>query len=69
MQHALAREHGFDNWLAFKDAIDTRRPVAPTRPHRPATSVVEWFLRYACWEHHTHGASDYESQRAARCGF
>ena len=61
VQHALAREHGFDSWLAFKDAIDKRPPVTAEDQGPPIGDVVEWFLRYACWEHHTHGGSDYDS--------
>src|SRR5262245_24118599 len=30
VQHALAREHGFDNWVAMKTARDTPAPKAAT---------------------------------------
>ena len=61
VQHALAREHGFDNWIAFKDAIG-RRDAAPTpEAERSTADVTGSFIRYACWDHHTHGDSDYQS--------
>ena len=61
VQQALAREHGFDSWVAFKAAIARR--AAPPRPEsgQSIAEVAESFIRFACWEHHTHGASDYES--------
>ena len=61
VQHALAREHGFDNWIAFKDAVGRRAAAAVSEPDRATADVTDSFIRYACWDHHTHGSSDYQS--------
>ena len=64
VQHALAREHGFESWLAFKERIGGS-PVAvhvDTPPER-----LETFLEFACWDHHTHGKADHRMHdRAAQ---
>ena len=65
VQHALSREHGFETWRAFKDAIARRESDRVERQTPADGELVERFLRNACWDHHTHGASAYESQALA----
>jgi ankyrin repeat protein len=56
VQFALARERGFDGWIALKASVGTSSPpIAPP----PADRVAD-FLARACWDHHTHGRGDYE---------
>ena len=64
VQHALAREHGHDNWVALKAQADASRPATGTTP---AAERVSTFLEFACWDHHTHGAGDHRMHdRAAQ---
>jgi ankyrin repeat protein len=64
VQHALARERGYDGWTALKATLEGgTRPMAsvPAHPDRVAD-----FFEFACWDHHTHGRGDYAMhQRAA----
>ena len=51
VQHALAREHGHENWKAFATLVDTRTPDAA--PREPLDDrIVASFLQMACWDHH-----------------
>ena len=65
VQHALAREHGFETWRAFKDAIARRETDRAGRDTPVGDEFIERFVRNACWDHHTHGVSAYESQGLA----
>jgi uncharacterized protein len=60
VQHALAREHGFDSWLALKTRHTTHADPA----------LSEWvarFLTFACWDHRVHGKGDHRMHdRAAQ---
>ncbi|HJR59830.1 MAG TPA: ankyrin repeat domain-containing protein [Vicinamibacterales bacterium] len=58
VQHALAREHGFENWVALKAALTQRRPVFEPPA---AAELEETFLSFACWDHNTHGVSAHAS--------
>jgi len=62
VQHALAREHGFESWAAFRNAVEQRRDldmrIANTGGRTQAERVAT-FLTFACWDHHTHGAGDH----------
>ena len=54
VQHALAREYGYDNWIVLKQALDKRSPVG-----MPAEATEEQpiarFLDFACPDHHVRG--------------
>jgi hypothetical protein len=45
VQHALAREHGYENWTALKQALSRPKQV----------DLVTRFLEYACPDHHVRG--------------
>jgi uncharacterized protein len=63
VQHALAREHGFDNWLAVKDRFGGQTAGAGQTPRER----IEAFFEFACWDHHTHGKADHRMHdRAAQ---
>ena len=60
VQHALAREHGFDSSLALKT-----RHTANTDPGH--SDRVARFLTFSCWDHHVHGKGDHRMyDRAAQ---
>jgi ankyrin repeat protein len=61
IQHALARERGYENWKALVAAIGDQPPPAPPRGGDPASN----FLGFACWDHLTHGRGDYATIAAA----
>jgi ankyrin repeat protein len=66
IQHALAREHGHENWTAFVAAVASG-PPASAAPVDTPRDVVTRFLQFACWDHHTHGAGDHRMyDRAAQ---
>lgn len=66
VQHALAREHGFDSWIAFKSAATGKASASVSvLPPLDNDAAVEAFVAAACWEHHTHGANAYASQASA----
>lgn len=55
VQHALAREHGAESWIALKASLAARAPF------------VDTFLQSACWDHHIHGKADHRMyDRAAQ---
>ena len=62
VQHALARERGFESWVALKASLEQRQDldarIAATggRTHEERVAT---FLSFACWDHHTHGAGDH----------
>ena len=71
IQHALAREHGYESWKALTDSIGAQAP----KPHaleretggRTHAERVATFLEFACWDHHTHGKGDHRMHdRAAQ---
>ena len=62
IQHALAREHGFENWKALIDHAG----ATPARTEPPAGGdPASNFLGFACWDHLVHGRGDYRSIEAA----
>lgn len=63
IQHALAREHGYEGWRALKAAHDTRG-ATPARDRR-SDDPVSRFLDLACWDHETHGRGTYAMREAA----
>jgi ankyrin repeat protein len=61
IQHALARERGFESWTALKTAtLQRERQAAGDQADRVAT-----FLEFACWDHHVSGRGDYAMHEAA----
>jgi ankyrin repeat protein len=62
VQHALARERGFESWVALKASLEQRQDldarIAATGG-RTDEERVATFLSFACWDHHTHGAGDH----------
>jgi uncharacterized protein len=70
IQHALAREHGYENWKALKAAVEHQeaQPVwkAPeTRSIDTHADRVALFLQFACWNNDVHGRGDYELRETA----
>ena len=61
IQHALAREHGHENWKAFVAAIGDKPLPEQPRGGDPASN----FLGFACWDHLVHGRGDYRASEAA----
>ena len=61
IQHALAREHGFENWKALVAGISAQPPPAEPRGGDPVSN----FLGFACWDHLVHGRGDYATIAAA----
>jgi hypothetical protein len=64
IQHALAREHGYQSWKALAEKVgDGPMPTPPAvTPGDPVSS----FLRFACWDHVVHGPGNYRAiERAA----
>ena len=60
VQHALAREHGVENWLALKERVGIAAAGTPRER-------LDTFLEFACWDHHTHGKADHRMHdRAAQ---
>ena len=62
IQHALAREHGYESWKVLVAQVSER--------HRPETRLVSddpasRFLALACWDHTVHGRGDYRDREAA----
>src|SRR5688572_10819240 len=59
IQHALAREHGHENWAALTRHVsrheggDERQVAIP--PTTETDELVATFFENACWDHHTHG--------------
>jgi hypothetical protein len=70
IQHALAREHGYESWKALKTAVE-RRDVRATweapdvSSHSTHADRVTLFLQLACWNNDVHGRSDYALREAA----
>jgi len=66
VQHALAREQGFDNWVALKEGIATSRPGwwRIGLLENDATRLAK-LLDLACWDHRTHGRIDFAARGAA----
>ena len=65
IQHALAREHGFDDWQAFATAAAGGRSEPALA--EPSAEIVRTFLESACWDHHVHGKGDHRMHdRAAQ---
>ncbi len=62
VQHALARERGYESWKAMIDAVareaSTGTPLEPTGGRTHADRVAT-FLEFACWDHHVHGKGDH----------
>jgi hypothetical protein len=64
IQHALAREHGYENWRALKAAVERDTVAAPlgvpeTGPNETHADRVARFLQFACWNGDVQGRSAY----------
>lgn len=66
VQHALAREEGYDDWAALERDIARIAPgwwrVGPLE--NDATRLAK-FLDFACWDHRTHGRIHFAARQAA----
>src|SRR5688500_11440223 len=66
VQHALAREEGYDDWAALERDIVRIAPgwwrVGPLE--NDATRLAK-FLDLACWDHRTHGRIHFAAREAA----
>jgi ankyrin repeat protein len=66
VQHALAREHGHQNWRAFGALVGTAAEPMPSRDAL-GDRIVSSFLQMACWDHREHGKADHRMyDRAAQ---
>jgi ankyrin repeat protein len=68
VQHALAREHGCDDWKALKLAVAQSAESSSRqemRAHDPHTLLVARFLEYACPDHHVRGLKAHRIARHA----
>jgi hypothetical protein len=70
IQHALAREHGCENWKALKAALERQEMQAVGEgPDARSTGThagrVALFLQFACWSHRVQGRSDYGLRQSA----
>ena len=63
MQHALAREHGFDGWQALKKSLLEHDGGAAKSADRDARIAL--FLEYACPDHHVRGGPAHTRARHA----
>ena len=66
VQHALAREQGYESWLVLKQGIETSRPDwwRVGLLENDARRVAK-LLDLACWDHRTHGSIDFAAREAA----
>ena len=68
VQHALAREEGFESWKALITALQkgplATSAAAPGPPTDHAGRVVK-FLEWACWDHREHGRAAYAMTQAS----
>jgi uncharacterized protein len=70
VQHALAREHGYENWRALTAAVEHQdaqapRRVSDVRSMDTHADRVALFLQLACWNGDVHGRSDYALRESA----
>ena len=61
IQHALAREQGYESWKALVDDAGH----APPRKAPSSSDPVSKFLGFACWDHLVHGRGGYRANEAA----
>jgi uncharacterized protein len=66
IQHALARENGYDSWTSMKRALELQE----SRPGDAGAmddhaGRVGTFLELACWDHRVHGRSDHAMRESA----
>jgi ankyrin repeat protein len=62
VQHALAREQGYENWKAL---LDAQKQPATSNTSAHETDPAAHFLGFACWDHFVHGRNDYRTIAAA----
>jgi ankyrin repeat protein len=62
VQHALARERGYESWKALRAAFE-RQTVTGTPPQH--SDPASHFLGFACWDQFVHGLGDYRVIEAA----
>ena len=54
LQYALAREYGYESWIALKEALD-KRPIAEIPAGVTKDVLISRFLDFACPDHHVRG--------------
>lgn len=54
VQHALAREYGFESWIALKQALENR-PIGEAFVEASLAQLAARFLDFACPDHHVRG--------------
>jgi ankyrin repeat protein len=54
VQHALAREYGYESWIALKQAISNQSSARAVPKDDPARLIAR-FLDFACPDHHVRG--------------
>ena len=64
VQHALARERGYQSWKALTAALSRPSDAASGAPDTHAARVAQ-FLEFACWDHTVHGRGDYAMTESA----
>jgi len=74
VQHALAREHGYESWKALKQAIEKQvienqatenQPIVASSSEGHREHNVNRFLEYACPDHHVRGRPAHRVARHA----
>jgi uncharacterized protein len=68
VQHALARERGYESWVALKATLGRNTPRAEAATSTPSNhheARVASFLELACWDHRVHGPGSYARNEAA----
>ena len=55
IQYAIARQYGFENWKALKQAIASHLPGETIAPRQEEDQLLGRFFEYACPDHHVRG--------------
>ena len=55
MMYAIARQYGFENWRALKQAIESRSTVETITGESEEQQLLVRFFEYACPDHHVRG--------------
>jgi len=65
VQHALARERGYQSWKALTAAVSRRQSDDASGALDTDAARVAHFLEFACWDHTVHGRGSYAMTESA----